>query len=128
MAAVFVVETEALDRGDTKAFQLLHDRKLAATRAYQDAFAQVLDRSDNIKGRVPPQLIQELQARQAVFDGISRANCAALERGNRSTIRLHDRIMGMIRDSAKRKAHAYGQRGQMQDSARAVSVSLNASA
>lgn len=127
MAAIFTVETEALNQGDTKAFQLLHDRKLAATRAYQDAFAQVLDR-DDIKGRVAPHLLQELQARQSTFDGISRANCAALERINRSTTRLHDRIMGMFRDSAKRKAHAYGSRGVMQDSNRSVSVSINASA
>ncbi len=127
LKSVVEKETDVLERTDISAFMSLQDEKLEVARSYHDKMADLLARKDQIK-LAKPELKAALARAQKEFSEIVETNRTQLERMERSTKRLGDRIMSVARnEAAKENQIIYGSSGRVHGRDKA-SIGVNESA
>lgn len=128
LRTVYLEENAALEQADTSRFLALQDRKITVARNYQSGASQMIDRREELRAKIGPDIRRQLQAKQEEFSVVSRLNMESLERMKNCTRRLGDRLMTAARDTARLDSHRYGNRGRMEMNERRVSIGLNESA
>lgn len=117
---VYLQETDALERSDTKRFIDLQEDKLIAAKDYQDQAHYVLRNRENMVN-ASPDLKKRIEELQKEFADISSQNNIALERMKRTTNRLSDSIRNAAKKAAQKKvAVNYGASGVMKSDERKI--------
>lgn len=99
---IYARETEALENSNTEVFLGLQDEKFMAAQNYQDGIAQIIARKDDMKTASAP-LKNTLRKLQEEFSPLFQRNLEALERMNKTAIRIGEKI----RRAAMTEANKY---------------------
>ncbi len=112
---IYILETEALKKTDSKAFLSLQEQKLSAAQEYQSGIAQMLSRKDEMRN-ADPSLKQKLSIMQKDFSVLAQENSDALKRMKRCTERIGQTIRNVAKDAVKKqRSVAYNEIGHMQN-------------
>lgn len=121
--AVFDEETKILKDADMKGFMALQDRKIVAAQAYESHMQQMMARKKEL-AMADPSLKARLKETHAEFSKTSANNLLAIERMQRNTDKLGNRIRGAaIKAAQSQRGYSYGETGAISNSARKKAVS-----
>lgn len=121
--AVFEEETKLLKSADTQGFMALQDRKIAAAQMYESHMQQMMARKDELKS-ADPALRDRLKTQYEEFSKTSAANLLGIERMQRTTDRLSERIRSAaVRAAQKDRGYSYGETGALPNVSRKKAVS-----
>ncbi len=110
---VYIRETEALDNSDARNFMALQSEKVEKANIYKERIEFILKRKDQIR-QADPALKQKLHDMQADFAELATRNMKALQRMQRSTERLGQRMGSAARESARQNGSVgYGETGAL---------------
>ncbi|MCC6598370.1 MAG: hypothetical protein IT559_06240 [Alphaproteobacteria bacterium] len=112
---IYELETEALERVDTKTFLALQDEKIATARLYQSGMQNLLERKNEMRKAAQP-VRARFEQMQADFSVLSRKNMEALSRMQRTMERLGGTLRKAAKDATKKqRALSYGANGIVPD-------------
>ncbi len=121
--SVFDEETKILKKADMDGFMALQDRKIAAAQMYESHMQQMMARKKEL-AMADPSLKERLKAQYEEFSKSSAKNILALERMQRSTDMLGDRIRSAaIKVAQSQRGYSYGENGAIPNSAKRKAVS-----
>lgn len=120
LRAVYMEETDALEKSDTARFLKLQDTKLESARRYQLGIEEILSRKDEMQ-RIDPMLKTRLQKMQADFSGLAHSNMTALKRMQRTMERLGGTVRNAAKDAVnKQRSYSYGESGILKSNEKRV--------
>lgn len=120
-------ETDALKRSDSKAFMALQDQKIKSAQEYHNKMAHILAHKEDVK-RIDAPLKDRLRQLQNEFQAISKENVAAIERMQRCTERLGNRLRTAAVNSAQQqRSFSYSETGAIPNATQKKVVSSGVS-
>lgn len=120
-------ETDALKRSDSKAFMALQDQKIKSAQEYHNKMAHILAYKEDVK-RIDAPLKDRLRQLQNEFQAISKENVAAIERMQRCTERLGNRLRTAAVNSAQQqRSFSYSETGAIPNATQKKVVSSGVS-
>ncbi len=121
--AVFDEEIKILEKADMKGFMGLQDRKIAAAQMYESHMQQMTARKNEL-AMADPALKARLKEQYEEFSKTSSQNLLALERMQRSTDKLGNRIRNAaIKSAQSQRGYSYGETGAIPNNSRRKAVS-----
>lgn len=125
--SLYTEETEALKRSDSTAFMALQDQKIKSAQEYQNKMAHLLAHKEDVK-RIDAPLKDRLKELQSEFQAISKENVAAIERMQRCTERLGNRLRTAAVNSAQQqRSFSYSETGAIPNATQKKVVSSGVS-
>lgn len=108
---IYSDETVALKRSDSKAFMALQEAKIKSAQDYQNKMAHILANKQDVK-RIEAPLKDKLKALQIEFHTIAKENVDAIDRMQRCTERLGNRLRTAAVNSAQQqRSFSYSETG-----------------
>lgn len=124
---LYKTETDALERSDTKAFMAIQRDKLARAQAYQNKMAILIASKHEMKA-IDPALKNTLKGLQKDFQTIAKKNVVAIERMQRCTEKLGNRIRNAaVLDAQQQRSFSYSETGEIPNATQRKVVSTGLS-
>ncbi len=123
LGGIYEDETSALNNIDNEQFLSLQENKLVIAQEYRENMVQILDRKNEVS-KTSPAMKRKLQEIYEEFQEISRKNMESLERMQKCTESLGNKLRSAaIRDAHKQNGYSYGNNGSISNTSSKKPVS-----
>lgn len=123
LGAVFDEETKVLKKADVQGFLSIQDRKIRAAQMYESHMQQMIARKKELT-MADPSLKEKLKAQYEDFSKTSAENLLVLERMQKNTNALGDRIRGAaIKAAQNQRGYSYSETGAIPNTSRKKAIS-----